>query len=108
MVQHGKNHRQAMGAAMSHRSARWLPVLREDKPNILRDLDGNPITNLPAHEITDTTFRVLEEIRIERRHRKACAGATRRPGKLALSGAVGGKLGQGHQFVRAFDHRICG
>jgi hypothetical protein len=44
MVHNGKNHMQAMGAVMSHMSARILAVLREDKPYDLRDMDGRPVT----------------------------------------------------------------
>jgi transposase len=94
MVQHGKNHRQAMGAVMSHLAARILSVLREDKPYVLRDLDGNPITNLQAHEIIDTKYRVPEEIRKERRRRKAGAEGSKRPRKasLTMTPCVGGSL----------------
>jgi transposase len=44
MVHNGKNHKQAMGAVMSHIGARILAVLREDKPYELRDVQGKPIT----------------------------------------------------------------
>jgi hypothetical protein len=43
-VHNGKNHKQAMGAVMSHLGARILSVLREDRSYELRDNDGNRIT----------------------------------------------------------------
>ena len=48
MVHNGKNHMQAMGAVMSHMSARVLAVLREDKPYELRDKDGRPVSREEA------------------------------------------------------------
>jgi len=44
MVYHGKNHKQAMGAVMSHIGARILAVLQENRPYELRDNQGNSIT----------------------------------------------------------------
>jgi len=44
MVHNGKNHKQAMGAVMSHIGARILAVLQENKPYELRDIKGRPIT----------------------------------------------------------------
>jgi len=40
MVYHGKNHRQALGAVMSHLGARVLTVLKVDRPYELRDIEG--------------------------------------------------------------------
>jgi len=42
MVNHGKNHKQAMGVVMSYLGARLLSVLREDKAYALRDTGGEP------------------------------------------------------------------
>jgi hypothetical protein len=70
MVHNGKNHMQAMGAVMSHMSARILAVLREDKPYDLRDMDGRPVTREEARRIILSKYQVPEEIRRERRHRK--------------------------------------
>jgi len=70
MVHNGKNHMQAMGAVMSHMSARVLAVLREDKPYELRDKDGRPVSREEARKIILTRYQVPEEIRRERRRRK--------------------------------------
>jgi len=70
MVHNGKNHMQAMGAVMSHLSARVLAVLREDKPYDLRDMDGRPVSREEARKIILAKYQVPEEIRRERRRRK--------------------------------------
>ena len=70
MVHNGKNHMQAMGAVMSHLSARVLAVLREDKPYDLRDMDGRPVSREEAKKIILAKYQVPEEIRRERRRRK--------------------------------------
>jgi transposase len=48
MVHNGKTHMQAMGAVMSHMSARVLAVLREDKPYEIRDIDGRSVSREEA------------------------------------------------------------
>ena len=70
MVHNGKNHMQAMGAVMSHMSARVLAVLREDKPYELRDIDGSIVSREEAKRIIMSKYQVPEEIRRERRRRK--------------------------------------
>ena len=70
MVHNGKTHMQAMGAVMSHMSARILAVLREDKPYDLRDMDGRPVSREEARKIILSKYQVPEEIRRERRNRK--------------------------------------
>jgi len=70
MVHNGKNHMQAMGAVMSHMSARVLAVLREDKPYELRDIDCRSISHEEARKIILSKYQVPEEIRRERRRHK--------------------------------------
>jgi len=70
MVYHGKNHKQAMGAVMSHLGARVLAVLKEDRPYELRDTDGKLVSKGEARRIILSRFHVPEEIRQERRRRK--------------------------------------
>jgi transposase len=70
MVHNGKNHMQAMGAVMSHLSARVLAVLREDKPYQLRDIDGRSVSREEARIIILSKYKVPEEIRNERRRCK--------------------------------------
>ncbi len=71
MVHNGKNHRQAMGAVMSHLGARILSVLRENKPYELRDIEGNPISREDAKKLIMATYQVPETIKRDRRHRRS-------------------------------------
>jgi hypothetical protein len=77
MVYHGKNHRQAMGAVMSHLGARVLRVLKEDSPYELRDIEGNPISKDEARRLILSKYRVSEDIRRERRRRNRKVGKDR-------------------------------
>ena len=67
MVHHGKRHKQAMGAVMSHIGARIFTVLREDKPYQLRDTEGKPISKMAARALILAKYHVPENIRQERR-----------------------------------------
>ena len=81
MVYHGKTHKQAMGAVMSHIGARVFTVLREDRPYELKDTDGRPISNMAARALILAKYQVPEDIRKERRRskgRKASAIAARK------------------------------
>jgi len=69
MVYHGKNHRQAMGAVMSHLGARVLRVLKEDRPYELRDTEGKPIGRDDVRRLILSEYHVPENIRRERRRR---------------------------------------
>jgi transposase len=71
MVYHGKNHRQAMGAVMSHLGARVLTVLKEGSPYELRDAEGNIISKGDARKLILAKYRVSDEIRRERRRRNS-------------------------------------
>jgi transposase len=77
MVHHGKNHKQAMGAVMSHMGARVLAVLRNNKPYELRDIQGRPVTGGEARKIILANFQVPDEIKRERRRRKTTASSTK-------------------------------
>ena len=70
MVNHGKNHRQAMGAVMSHLGARILAVLKEDRPYQLMDDEGKPIGKSEACKLIHAKYQVPEDVRRERRRRK--------------------------------------
>jgi len=76
MVYHGKNHRQAMGAVMSHLGARVFAVLKQSRPYELRDTDGNPISKDDARILILDKYRVPEDIRRERRRRNPKARNT--------------------------------
>ena len=71
MVHHGKNHRQAMGAVMSHMGARILKVLKEDRPYEIRNLEGESIDKSEAKQLILSQYYVSEEVRRERRRRNA-------------------------------------
>jgi transposase len=74
MVYHGKNHKQAMGAVMSHIAARVFAVLREDRPYELKDTEGKSINVLAARGLIMARYRVPEDIRQERRKSKGRKG----------------------------------
>jgi transposase len=88
MVHHGKNHRQAMGAVMSHLGARVLSVLKDDKPYELRTPDGKPINRSEARELIVSQYRVPEEIRKERRINKARSARKRETTIVRKHGAA--------------------
>lgn len=69
MVYHGKNHRQAMGAVMSHLGARVLRVLKEDRPYEIRNFEGKSIDKSEAKGLILSQYHVSEEVRRERRRR---------------------------------------
>lgn len=77
MVHHGKNHKQAMGAVMSHMGARILAVIKDDRPYQLKDPEGNPVNREEATKIIRSKFQVPEEIKQERRRRKASSIPTK-------------------------------
>jgi transposase len=69
MVHNGKNHRQAMGAVMSHIGARILAVLQDNRPYELRDNKGSPITWEEARKLVLANYQVPEETKQARRRR---------------------------------------
>ena len=71
MVYHGKNHKQAMGAVMSHLGARVLKVMKENRPYELRDIDGHPVSKKRAKELILSKYLVPDDIRTERRRRNS-------------------------------------
>jgi len=76
MVYHGKTHKQAMGAVMSHIGARVFTVLREDRAYELRDTEGKSITTMAARALILAKYQVSEDIRKERRRSKGRKGIT--------------------------------
>jgi hypothetical protein len=89
MVYHGKNHKQAMGAVMSHIAARVFTVLREDRPYQLKDTEGKSINMLAARDIIMANYQVPEDIRQIRRKSKVRRAST--PGLLNKRGMVAGR-----------------
>jgi len=89
MVHHGKNHKQAMGAVMSHMGARVFKVFREDRPYELRDTEGKPISKIAARALILAKYQVPEDIRQERRKRK---GKKATPGSQKKEGMAAGRV----------------
>jgi transposase len=69
MVHHGKNHKQAMGAIMSHLAARVIKVLQDGRPYELRDNEGKATSPAEAKKLILLNYQVPENIRRERRRR---------------------------------------
>jgi len=96
MVYHGKNHKQAMGAVMSHIAARVFTVLREDRPYELKDTEGKPISVLAARDLIMAKYRVPEDIRQERRKSKG-----RKANAPGLQKKMGTAAGREHEAAIA-------
>ena len=77
MVHNGKNHKQAMGAVMSHIGARILVVLQENRPYVLRDTQGNPITWEEARKLVLANYQVPDKIKRARRRRSTKVKSTK-------------------------------
>jgi len=96
MVYHGKNHKQAMGAVMSHMAARIFTVLREGRPYELKDTEGKSISKLAARDLIMAKYRVPEDIRQERRKSKG-----RKTNTLGLQKKRGTAVGREHEAAIA-------
>jgi hypothetical protein len=88
MVYHGKNHRQAMGAVMSHLGARVLRVLKDDRPYEIRNLEGKTINKNEAKGIILSEYHVSEEVRRERRRRNTKTNTRRETVTISINEAA--------------------
>jgi transposase len=88
MVYHGKNHRQAMGAVMSHLGARVWRVLKEDRPYEIRNLEGKSIDKNEAKGIISSQYHVSEEVRRERRRRNTKVNRRRETATVSIHEAA--------------------
>lgn len=70
MVHKGHTHIEAVCVLINHMFMRALRVLKEDRPYVLRDLQGQPITPQAAREFIKEHLTVPEEIRRQRRNKK--------------------------------------
>jgi len=70
MMNKGQTHVEAVCVLISHIYARALRVLKEDRPYVLLDLAGQPITPQAAHAFIKEHLTVPEEIRRQRRNQK--------------------------------------
>ena len=96
MVYHGKNHKQAMGAVMSHIAARVFTVLREDRPYDLKDTEGKSMSVLAARDLIMVKYQVPEDIRQARRKSKG-----RKANTLGLQKRRGMAAGREHEAAIA-------
>ena len=67
MVVKGKCHAQALCAVATRVSNRIYAVLKEGRPYVLRDLDGQPITKAEGRAIVDARFKVPSSVRRARK-----------------------------------------
>jgi len=86
MVHHGKNHKQAMGAVMSHLAARVIKVLQDGRPYELRDNEGKAVSPAEAKKLILLNFQVPENIRRERRRRNPVKSVSPKSQGTALPG----------------------
>lgn len=84
MVYHGKNHKQAMGAVMSHLGARVLRVLQDDRPYQLRDNEGRPISRAAGRKLILLNYQAPENVRRERRYRNPAKRGPIRTRRMAF------------------------
>ena len=70
MTEKGHCHTQAVCAVASHWLGRILRVLKDNRPYVLRDLQGNPITKKEAKKFIVSHLKVPEEVRQRTRNKK--------------------------------------
>jgi len=63
MVEKGQPHRKAICAVATHLADRIYAVHREQRPYVVRDLQGNPVTSEQARALIDADLTVPEEVR---------------------------------------------
>lgn len=70
MVHKGQTHTEALCAVSNHILVRALRVLKDDRPYVLRDLNGHPISAVDARRYIKEHLSVPEDIRAQRRNKK--------------------------------------
>jgi hypothetical protein len=70
MMHKGQTHTEALCAVSNHIFVRALRVLKEDRPYILRDLSGRPISAVEARKYIKEHLSVPADIRAQRRNKK--------------------------------------
>lgn len=78
MVFKGHNHVKAVCRLINHLYVRALRVLKEDRPYVLRDLQGQPISPAAARQFIQEHLTVPEDIRRQRRNKKRIHDKLRR------------------------------
>ncbi|MDZ7403470.1 MAG: hypothetical protein ONB41_05105, partial [candidate division KSB1 bacterium] len=74
----GHNHVKAVCLLINHLYVRALRVLKEDRPYVLRDLQGQPISPAAARQFIQEHLTVPEDIRRQRRNKKRIHDKLRR------------------------------
>jgi len=70
MVQRGNVHTKAICSGVNKMSGAILSILKEDRPYVMKDLEGNPITKAEGKRIVDQQLKVPEEVRVRLRSKK--------------------------------------
>jgi len=70
MMEKGHCHTQAVCTVASHWLGRILRVLKENRPYVLKDLQGNPISKQEAKIFIERHLKVPEEVRQRTRNKK--------------------------------------
>jgi len=70
MVYRGNVHAKAICSGVNKMAGAILTILKEDRPYVIKDLEGNPISKTEAKRIIDQQFKVPEEIRARLRNKK--------------------------------------
>ncbi|MBI3407352.1 MAG: IS110 family transposase [Planctomycetes bacterium] len=78
MVKGGKHHCQAVCACGTHLLDRILTIFQEDRPYVLRDVDGTAVTSEQAREIIAARYTVPKEVRERNNQRARRARAEKR------------------------------
>lgn len=81
VVKKGKHHAQAICTCASHLLDRVLVVYREDRPYVLQDIDGTPISKEQAVALIHERYQVPEEVRQRNKKRTRHEQAERRAEK---------------------------
>lgn len=75
MVERGAPHTKALAVVAAHLARRLWRVLLDQRPYVVRDVDGRPITKAEARAIIGERYTVPEEIRRRRRSKKRAGKA---------------------------------
>jgi len=70
MVERGANHTKALCVVAAHLAERAWAVMARGTPYVVRDTDGRPVAKAEAGAIIAEHWRVPEEVRRRRRHKK--------------------------------------
>jgi hypothetical protein len=89
MVQRGKDHLGAVCVVAAHLAERAWTVMDRGMPYVICDTDGTPVTPEQAKQIIAERYTVPEQVRRQRRSRKAAGKAPQQ----VLSGHVHGAQG---------------